>query len=351
MLPELLVEHLEEVEDKEVGTSCGTFMTPKMIKIIAGIATAVVVVVIIVVVVVATLSKGENENKNESEDKNKNEDENKDKNTTNVKHLCLDSQGKPSRNCLGGWMYKSTNATYNAQWAANNNWNYALLNEKGDSAEGKQRVRDNLREFQKRNIAVHIMNLDNYNHIFTPATAVKNLNSFLDFINEENLNISGIHIDIEPHALSEWKSGNDTVKNGIFNQYISLMEQLRAVIDEKRPNLVFSAAVAWWYTSHAKQGTLDNGSGKDLVNDKRLDMVFPMIYGGAGGSVAIVVKRSLYLDDGAATCVGISYSDYGDEFQATVDGINQNIRANAAREPYYYGISVFSNKKYPDWST
>ena len=259
-------------------------------------------------------------------------------------HLCLDKNMKPTKNCIGGWFYETTQYSpeYNAKFAKKKNWNYVFL-----SANIR---RDNMtqiiQEFIKLKISVHFMTLQDTNYLDNPESVYDKIKEIIIFVKNNNLDIQGIHIDVEPHAHPDWKNGDSEKRTKIFQNYTKILEICRKAINDYNPNLVFSAAVAWFYPSKTKKNEIIGGRGYDLVNEKRLDFVVPMIYSGAGGSLESIMKHSEeYLEDKANTFIGIDVRDYNEGLE---DMINK-VYANRKNSTYFYGISIFSNNYYSDW--
>jgi len=269
---------------------------------------------------------------------------------TFIPAICYDTDGNPSKQCFGGWFYRvhTKTAEENAAFAKEHGWNYVLLSSNVKSENARQLLINNTKAFREQDIAVHVMCLEDTFYIDDPTKAYDEISSILTFVNEQQLDIQGIHIDCEPHAREDWKTANNKEKNDIFNRYLKVIENGRKAIQEIRPNTTYSGAVAWWYSSLTKQKELEFGRGYDLVNEKRLDFIFPMIYEGAGGTVKKVISRSEdYITDRAATVIGIAVEEY--EYN-TFKNVTQEIMTIRGESDYFHGISVYSNHHYPDWN-
>lgn len=268
----------------------------------------------------------------------------KSKKTTFTPYICLDENNSPSTKCIGGWFYKTETYTpeYNAKFAKSKNWNYVLL-----SANVK---RDNMteiiREFLKLKISVHFMTLQDTEYLKNPESVYDKIKTIIEFLNNNNLDIQGIHIDVEPHATDEWKKGDSEVRTKIFKNYTRILEICRKAIKDYRSNLAFSAAVSWFYPSKSKKNEIEGGRGYELVNGNKLDFVFPMIYSGAGGTFKNVIQHSEeYLEDKANTVIGIAVEDFNENLNDIADQIIE-YRKNST---YFYGIAIYSNHHYSDW--
>ncbi|ORX41764.1 hypothetical protein BCR36DRAFT_587789 [Piromyces finnis] len=271
------------------------------------------------------------------------------KKSSYVPTIGYDAKNNPSKKCLGGWFYKihTKSAKENAAFAKKHNWNYVLLTSNVNSEYSRELLVNNTRAFREQGIAVHIMCLEDTFYIDNPITAYNEISSILNFVNEQQLDIQGIHIDCEPHAKKEWKDAGTEERNVIFKHYLEVIEYGRKAINEIRPDTTYSGAVAWWYSSITKKNELEYGRGYDLVNKDRFDFIFPMIYDGAGGTVDKVISRSEdYITDNAATVIGIAISDYDN---ASFNAIIQSITNIRGESDYFNGISVFANHLYSDW--
>ena len=143
----------------------------------------------------------------------------------------------------------------------------------------------------------------------------------------------------------------DNNKNEIFQKYLTLLDQLRPAMD-RQPNLLFSAAVSWWYSKHSAEGQFDNGRGYDLVNDKRLHMLVPMIYWEdktqAERTDKVIERASYYIHDGADTCAGIRVDEHKNFDQAVAD-IQSGLSGESDTKEHFHGVVVFANRYFTDW--
>ena len=167
----------------------------KLIAIISSIV--VVVMIIIIAAVAATPSKNDEHFQKNDDGQQKNEP-----------YLCLDADGQPSHNCFGAWFYhaNSKTATENAQWAADHGYNYVFWSGGVSSESAKQRLTENAKAFAEKKISFHIMTLEDMVYIDNFKSGTDTVKAILDYINQSNLQVAGIHIDCEPHSRSDWKS-------------------------------------------------------------------------------------------------------------------------------------------------
>lgn len=87
---------------------------------------------------------------------------------------------------------------------------------------------------------------------------VDNLLTFID--NNPDISLDGIQLDIEPHALDEWKNAdefNDGVREELVSEWLSLHEEISAKLQTSE--LQFSTVITWWYDSKYREGILPSG--------------------------------------------------------------------------------------------
>ena len=298
------------------------FYKRKIFFLISGIT--IIIILIIIIIVAASNSSKDNKKY--------------------IPFMCLDEKKKPSKNCIGGWFYKIGTYTpeYNAKFAKYKNWNYVLMTTDITSS----KTAKNIREFRKLNISVHLMTLENPKYLDNPESVYDIIKNIIIFVKNNSLDIQGIHIDVEPHAKDEWKNGDSPIRTKIFKNYTKILENCRKAINDYMPNLTFSAAVAWFYSSKTKKNEIIGGRGYELVDKKRLDFIVPMVYSGAGGSLENIMKHTEdYIEDKANTVIGIAVRDYNETLNDMINKIYEN-RKNSS---YFCGISIFANHYYSDW--
>lgn len=294
------------------------------------ILSSVILIIIIIIIIVVVTRKSNKDTTNENKEY--------------IPFMCLDEKNNPSKNCIGGWFYRISDHTpeYNANFAKSKNWNYVLLS----LSVGSKRTIENIKAFRNLNISVHFMTLQKTDYLFDPQTAYDEIEKLLIFVNNNTLDIQGIHIDVEPHATDEWKNGDSDIRTKIFQNYTMVLENCRKAINKYRPNITFSAAVGWFYSSKTKKNEIIGGRGNDMVDKKRLDFIIPMIY--SVTTLNDILKHSQdYIDDKANTIIGVAVLDHNDNLQNIINQVIEN-RKNSS---YFYGISIFSNHKYSDWGS
>ena len=157
------------------------------------------------------------------------------------------------------------------------------------------------------------MTLEDSTYIYNFDGAKQKIYDVCNMLSDYNIAVEGIHIDVEPHALDGWTELSYSEQDEFLDLFLQLelLELVRQSVDEYSTNYLLSAAVAYWLPMRVQKGLYTHGRGYYLVSDKRLHMVAPMIYEGAGGSVDRVVERAVYyLNDGVSTVVGMGVDDY-----------------------------------------
>ncbi len=131
------------------------------------------------------------------------------------------------------------------------------------------------------------------------------LGDVLDFCAENPSSaFSGIHIDVEPHAIFRWDLEDWEYNHEIMVQYLELLDKIRAEIDSRNTGggmgvgqIGFSAAIGWWYNEYAKAGKLPLGATSEFIG--RLDEIVPMVYDdyspplGVGCSAQDAISRAI----------------------------------------------------------
>jgi hypothetical protein len=89
----------------------------------------------------------------------------------------------------------------------------------------------------------------------------------------------GIALDIEPHALAQWKAGSAADRRGLLDSYLETCTALRAALDQAGAgSLTISAALAYWLDRLPPVGRVGWASERDRDDwFKRLAVVVPTI--------------------------------------------------------------------------
>jgi hypothetical protein len=68
--------------------------------------------------------------------------------------------------------------------------------------------------------------------------------------------LAGVHFDIEPHALPEWKKASDTDKAAMLTQLVELNARLMDKLHEAKSSLVCGADIVFWLGKTNRDGSL-----------------------------------------------------------------------------------------------
>lgn len=206
----------------------------------------------------------------------------------------------------------------------------------------RTKMLDLLAQAHAAGIEIHAMTLEDPNFTYDHASAQVHFGRFLDFCEANPSScFDGIHIDVEPHDVTNWSAwrdaADDAAKNLIMESYVQLLATLRTQLDERPAvSLPFSAAIAWWWNENAVSGSLPAAAAGNLA--AHLDYLVPMAYrenadrihAGAADEVAI-----------APTLVGINVPDLDLPDYASVLATSAELDARFAGQPNYLGIATF----------
>ncbi|MCP4602102.1 MAG: hypothetical protein GY847_16565 [Proteobacteria bacterium] len=184
---------------------------------------------------------------------------------------------------------------------------YRHENLENPDSDYSNRLEDFIRMAHKRGIRVHAMTLDwerydgveidpddpDYISSYSERDALLYIETVIEYCEEHyavNLAFDGIHIDLEPYAVSGWDKTSQTAYD-IMEDYVELLEKIQNRIDGyesgpgERSDLKFSAAIPWWFdtsSSYAYAGDPDAGIpgtvSDPAVLGQYLDMLVPMVY-------------------------------------------------------------------------
>lgn len=199
-------------------------------------------------------------------------------------------------------------------------------------------------------ISVHAMTLED--PVFTfPATHADGIDLIEHLLNYNaafpDEALDGIHIDTEPHALDEWdeipgetENQKWARRNGLIQDFASLLSQIRATIDASGQSPLFSAAIAWWFNEEAANGNLPAGDATALAT--HLDILVPMVFfEDTGNTTADIIGRVQDEIAEAPTIIGIHAEELGSgsyvDIQDTIIGLGEEF----VPELNYQGTTVF----------
>ena len=185
----------------------------------------------------------------------------------------------------------------------------------------------------------------------------------------------GIHIDTEPQALTEWDSipgetDADTWsrREGLIQDFVLLLSQLRTAIDASGQSIEFSAALPWWFNENAER-CVDHAesppcsisgfrlpSGDATMLAQHLDVLVLMVFFDrpanpdlAGLDVDRLKNRSADEISETLTVIGINADgDFGTATYSEVDAILNALTDHFVGEANYLGTAVFKYEALKD---
>jgi hypothetical protein len=66
---------------------------------------------------------------------------------------------------------------------------------------------------------------------------------------------AGLHFDIEPHALPQWKKANDAEKAELLTQFVELNAKVVERLHERSPDALYGADITFWLDKTKPDGT------------------------------------------------------------------------------------------------
>eukprot|EP00768_Dysnectes_brevis_P004761 gnl/Dysnectes_brevis/3453_a4374_354.p2 GENE.gnl/Dysnectes_brevis/3453_a4374_354~~gnl/Dysnectes_brevis/3453_a4374_354.p2 ORF type:complete len:342 (-),score=70.46 gnl/Dysnectes_brevis/3453_a4374_354:2010-3002(-) len=253
---------------------------------------------------------------------------------------------------IGGWSY---DAKIDPSSLEEFNWDFIFASIPTPSSSNHDLITSTINGLVDIGAKVHWMTLQDTVY-FTDkengtAKAHTQLTKIGDFIRENDLPVTGIHLDCEPHATDEWKQGNDTVRNAIFQIYRTIIADARVICDTH--GLLLTAATSWQYPRYGMEGRLDGARGDELCpadGSGMLHACVPMVYGGTGSTPEVVVERSdLVGESGGSYVAGLGRKEYGSDAaadQAAADVLAMEM--GGAYRDQCWGVSIYADKYYTD---
>ncbi|MFH0887079.1 MAG: hypothetical protein V1843_02805, partial [bacterium] len=206
------------------------------------------------------------------------------------------------------------------------------------SATYTDKVKDFITKANTNSISTHAMILEapTYTYTTNHTSALSHVQTVINFCkNNTATAFSGIHIDVEPHALPEWTTTYTGTQEALMQQYISLLSQIHDLIKGSSglSSLNFSAAIAYWYNEKYLEGVLPSGSAANIA--RYVDTMIPMAY---ATTLPVYNQSSDEVAAGPAI-VGIDASNYST--YASISREITSLNANFAASANYRGACVF----------
>jgi hypothetical protein len=178
---------------------------------------------------------------------------------------------------------------------------------------------------------------------------------------------AGLHLDVEPHAMPEWKSASDEEKCRLLTQFVELNAKVVEKLHAEAPGLIYGADIAFWLDKVKSDGSpaypvTFHGVTKDATRHL-LDMVDNLgVMGyrgkaeGTNGLIEIVRRTMAYADTvkpGRKVFVGVKMADIGSRnesfFGRTEQEMDMELRKvddAFQQNPGYAGLAFFMYSAY-----
>jgi SLA1 homology domain 1, SHD1 len=171
---------------------------------------------------------------------------------------------------------------------------------------------------------------------------------------------AGIHFDIEPHAMPEWKTSSDEEKCKLLTQFVEVNAKAVEKLRKLSPGTLYGADIAFWLDKVNEDGSSAypvtfRGVTKDATKHL-LDMVDnlgTMSYRdtseGRNGMIALVERSIAYADTAKGRVfVGVKMADIGPKMESYFGRTEQEMNAeiHKVEEAYaahrgYAGLAFF----------
>ncbi|MEX2680754.1 MAG: hypothetical protein Q6373_004090 [Candidatus Sigynarchaeota archaeon] len=177
------------------------------------------------------------------------------------------------------------------------------------------------------------MTCEDFAPYFNHAANLAYITRVLDFLEVENVTISGIHIDLEPDI-----SGDYETRSAKLNDYLALLSEIKALIDSRlgmNKTFTFSAAICNCYHD---PGNIANGSA--AIMHQYLDFLVPMTYYCSNPfEYRKLIDPLISL---APVVIGVGYTTYKD-YNALLRMLNATAVAYQDN-PNFLGFSIFHDE-------
>lgn len=173
---------------------------------------------------------------------------------------------------------------------------------------------------------------------------------------------AGLHLDIEPHALPEWKNASDREKCDLLTQFVEVNVKTAEWLRHKAPGLILGTDIVFWLDKVKGNGSpvypitlhgVTKDAAKHLLDV--VDHVAIMSYRdkaeGSNGIIDIVGRTLAYADTETVrgrAFIGVKMADIGPQMESffgrteqDMDAEVRKIQAAYAGHRGYAGIAYF----------
>lgn len=171
---------------------------------------------------------------------------------------------------------------------------------------------------------------------------------------------AGIHFDIEPHAMPEWKTSSDEEKCKLLTQFVEVNAKAVEKLRKLSPGTLYGADVAFWLDKMNEDGSTAypvtfRGATKDATKhlldivDNLGTMSYRDTSEGRNGMIALVERSIAYADTAKGRVfVGVKMADVGPKMESFFGRTEQEMNAeiHKVEEAYaahrgYAGLAFF----------
>lgn len=182
---------------------------------------------------------------------------------------------------------------------------------------------------------------------------------------EPSERFSGVHFDIEPHGLKEWKGAPLATKCQLLTHLVEVSVKMAERIRRESPDLAFGADVTWWFDKRNPDGSTAypvtfRGVTKDAtkhlldVADNLGIMSYRNTVEGRNGIISLVSQTVPYAGQvGSRAFVGVKMADIGPSAESFFGSTESEMAAALqpllqayADQPGFAGIAYFMYEAY-----
>lgn len=176
----------------------------------------------------------------------------------------------------------------------------------------------------------------------------------------EDERLAGLHFDIEPHGLPQWKKATLEEKCALLTQFVEINVKACERLRSKAPNMLYGADITFWFDKASPEGEPSypvtfKGVTKDAtkhlldVADNVGIMSYRNTAEGKNGIISLVTKTITYADAAKGRAyVGVKMADIGPpmegfygQTEAAMQEALKPVREAFAGHRGYAGIAYF----------
>ncbi len=225
-----------------------------------------------------------------------------------------------------------------------------------------------LREARKRQVKIHALAGDPA-HALTSnhAKVLARVDELVRFnaAAAEDERFAGLHLDVEPHGLPEWKEADEAGKCDLLAQFVEVNAKTVERLHAAAPELIYGTDIVFWLDKVKDDGTAaypvkHRGVVKDAAKHLLdiVDNVGIMSYRdrveGKNGILSLVLKTIVYADTAKGKAyVGVKMANIGPSSEGYFGRSEEEMQDDLKRvheacdgHPGYAGIAYFMYEAY-----